>query len=151
MSVQEAIVASFMDRFHWERSKATLLIGLYALIGGIIVCLGYNVAYFELPLPNGAVAQILDLMDYISNIVFMPLVTGSLKKSSRGNIHLGVKACTGSWSNMLRRYCCLYYSYRLLACLTDTGLTGKFSEERLSESRPVCGRLPYADLYRSYE
>ena len=44
MSVQEAIVASFMDRFHWERSKATLLIGLYALIGGIIVCLGYNVA-----------------------------------------------------------------------------------------------------------
>ena len=29
---------------------------------------------FELPLPNGAVAQILDLMDYISNIVFMPLV-----------------------------------------------------------------------------
>jgi NSS family neurotransmitter:Na+ symporter len=74
MSVQEAIVASFMDRFHWERSKATLLIGLYALIGGIIVCLGYNVAYFELPLPNGAVAQILDLMDYISNIVFMPLV-----------------------------------------------------------------------------
>ena len=74
MSVQEAIVASFMDRFDWERSKATLLIGLYALIGGIIVCLGYNVAYFELPLPNGAVAQILDLMDYISNIVFMPLV-----------------------------------------------------------------------------
>jgi len=74
MSVQEAIVASFMDRFNWSRSKATLLIGLYALVGGIVVCLGYNVAYFELPLPNGAVAQILDLMDYISNIVLMPLV-----------------------------------------------------------------------------
>jgi len=27
MSVQEAIVASFMDRFDWDRSKATLLIG----------------------------------------------------------------------------------------------------------------------------
>ena len=74
MSVMEAIVASFMDQFNWNRSKSTLLIGTYAMIGGIIVCLGYNVAYFELPLPNGAVAQILDLMDYISNIVFMPLV-----------------------------------------------------------------------------
>lgn len=74
MSVMEAIVASFMDQFNWNRSKSTLLIGAYAIIGGIIVCLGYNVAYFELPLPNGAVAQILDLMDYISNIVFMPLV-----------------------------------------------------------------------------
>ena len=74
MSVMEAIVASFMDQFNWNRSKSTLLIGAYAMIGGIIVCLGYNVAYFELPLPNGAVAQILDLMDYISNIVFMPLV-----------------------------------------------------------------------------
>ena len=74
MSVMEAIVASFMDQFNWNRSKSTILIGTYAMIGGIIVCLGYNVAYFELPLPNGAVAQILDLMDYISNIVFMPLV-----------------------------------------------------------------------------
>jgi len=74
ISVMEAIVASFMDQFNWNRSKSTILIGTYAMIGGIIVCLGYNVAYFELPLPNGAVAQILDLMDYISNIVFMPLV-----------------------------------------------------------------------------
>ena len=74
ISVQEAIVASFMDRFSWSRTKTTFLIGLYAIIGGIIVCLGYNIFYFEMPLPNGAVAQILDLMDYISNVVMMPLV-----------------------------------------------------------------------------
>ncbi len=40
----------------------------------MLVCLGYNLLYFELPLPNGSTAQILDLMDYISNNVLMPLV-----------------------------------------------------------------------------
>lgn len=45
-----------------------------ALVGGIVVCLGYNKWYFEVKLPNGAVAQILDIMDYISNNLFMPLV-----------------------------------------------------------------------------
>ena len=49
--------------------------GAIALIGGIIVCLGYNKLYFELPLPNGSTAQILDVLDYISNNVFMPLVS----------------------------------------------------------------------------
>ncbi len=44
------------------------------MIGGVIVCLGYNVLYFEFKLPNGAVAQILDIMDYISNNLLMPLV-----------------------------------------------------------------------------
>ena len=38
------------------------------------MCLGYNVLYFELKLPNGAVAQILDLMDYLSNNLLMPTV-----------------------------------------------------------------------------
>lgn len=74
ISIQEAITASFMDRFGWSRKKTTFLVGLYAIIGGIIVCLGYNVFFFKLPLPNGAIAQILDLADYISNNIAMPLV-----------------------------------------------------------------------------
>ena len=41
---------------------------------GIIVCLGYNVLYFDITLPNGASAQILDILDYISNNLLMPLV-----------------------------------------------------------------------------
>ena len=45
-----------------------------ALVAGIVVCLGYNIWYFELKLPNGATAQILDIMDYLSNNLFMPLV-----------------------------------------------------------------------------
>ena len=72
--IMEGVVSSFMDRFHMSRARATLLEGAIALVGGIVVCLGYNKWYFEVKLPNGAVAQILDIMDYISNNCLMPLV-----------------------------------------------------------------------------
>lgn len=74
VSILEAIVASAMDKFHMSRKKATVLVSAYGLIGGLVVCLGYNVLYFELTLPNGTVGQILDVMDYISNYVLMPVV-----------------------------------------------------------------------------
>ena len=74
VSVMEAVVSSFMDKFHMSRIKATAIETSIALVGGIIVCLGYNKLFFEITLPNGAKAQILDIMDYISNNCFMPLV-----------------------------------------------------------------------------
>ena len=74
VSVMEAIVSSIMDRFGVSRKKGTLMVLAYAIVVGIIVCLGYNVLRFELTLPNGTVGQILDLMDYISNNCLMPLV-----------------------------------------------------------------------------
>ncbi len=74
MSVMEAVVSSFMDQFHISRTKAACIEGVIALIAGIVVCLGYNALYFEVTLPNGAVAQILEIMDYISNNLFMPVV-----------------------------------------------------------------------------
>ena len=74
VSILEAIVASVMDRFHMERKKATILVSLYGFIGGLVVCLGYNIFYFELTLPNGSVGQVLDVMDYVSNYVLMPVV-----------------------------------------------------------------------------
>ena len=74
MSVLEAVVASLIDCFGWTRRKATIIESAIALVIGIIVCLGYNVLYFEVPLPNGATAQILDMMDYLSNNIFMPIV-----------------------------------------------------------------------------
>lgn len=74
MSVMEAVVSSFMDQFHISRNKAACIEGIIALIAGVIVCLGYNLLYFEITLPNGAVAQILDIMDYISNNLLMPVV-----------------------------------------------------------------------------
>ena len=74
VSVMEAVVSSFMDKFHMSRVKAAAIETGIALAGGILVCLGYNKLFFEIKLPNGAAAQILDIMDYISNNCLMPLV-----------------------------------------------------------------------------
>ncbi|MBR4320712.1 MAG: sodium-dependent transporter, partial [Oscillospiraceae bacterium] len=73
MSVLEAVVASLIDAFGWSRSKAVIIETVIALVIGIIICLGYNALYFEVTLPNGSVAQLLDIMDYISNQIFMPV------------------------------------------------------------------------------
>lgn len=74
VSIMEAIVASIMDKFKLSRKKSAVLVTAYAVIFGIIVCLGYNVFYFELKLPTGSVGQILDLFDYASNNILMPIV-----------------------------------------------------------------------------
>ena len=74
VSIMEAIVSCARDKLHVSREKAVL--GVTALTGviGLVVCLGYNVFYFELTLPNGSVGQVLDVLDYISNFVLMPVV-----------------------------------------------------------------------------
>lgn len=74
VSVMEAVVSSFMDKFKISRTKAASIETVIALVAGLIVCLGYNLFYFEATLPNGATAQILDIMDYISNNILMPIV-----------------------------------------------------------------------------
>ena len=75
VSIMEAVVSSVMDKFRMERKPATLIVAVITLVLGIVVCLGYNVFYFELTLPNGAVAQVLDVMDYVSNNILMPIVS----------------------------------------------------------------------------
>lgn len=74
VSIMEAIVSSFMDNMGHSRQKASIIVAIYALVVGTIVCLGYNKLYFELPLPNGSTGQILDVMDYLSNNIMMPIV-----------------------------------------------------------------------------
>ena len=74
VAIMEAAVSSVMDQFHVSRTKATIIEGIIALVAGVFVCLGYNQLYFEFKLPNGATAQILDIMDYISNNLLMPIV-----------------------------------------------------------------------------
>lgn len=74
VSIMEAIVSSCMDKFCISRKKSTVVIGIYTLIAGLAVCFGYNIWYFELKFPNGAVGQILDVMDYVSNYFLMPIV-----------------------------------------------------------------------------
>ena len=75
VSIMEAVVSCAIDKFHWERKKAVLVVSGLAAVLGITVCLGYNVFYFELALPNGTKAQILDILDYASNFVLMPVVS----------------------------------------------------------------------------
>ncbi|MBP5260507.1 MAG: sodium-dependent transporter [Clostridiales bacterium] len=75
MSLMEAVVASAIDRFGLSRRKSVAAETVFALVIGLLVCLGYNVLYFSIKLPNGDAAQILDIMDYVSNQILMPVVT----------------------------------------------------------------------------
>ena len=74
VSVMEAIVSGLMDRFHMSRARATALETVVAVVMCLLVCLGYNGLYFDILLPNGAHAQLLDVMDYVSNNCLMPIV-----------------------------------------------------------------------------
>lgn len=75
VSVMEAIVSSLVDGFHLSRKVSTAIVTAYAIIGGVVVCLGYNLLYVEVKLPNASnPGQILDIMDYVSNYILMPLV-----------------------------------------------------------------------------
>lgn len=75
VSILEAIVSSFIDRFGMNRRSATVAAVGISLIMALFVCLGYNLLFFNVVLPNGANAQILDIMDYISNNLLMPGVS----------------------------------------------------------------------------
>lgn len=74
VSVLEAVVSGMIDKTGMKRKKATVLESVIALVIGIVICLGYNLLYFELPLPNGATAQLLDIVDYLSNNILMPVL-----------------------------------------------------------------------------
>ena len=78
VSVMEAIVSSVVDKTHMDRKKASILVAVVTAVVGILVCLGYNALYFEAVLPNtpaGKNAQILDILDYLSNYILMPVVS----------------------------------------------------------------------------
>lgn len=74
ISILEAVVSGLIDRFGWSRKKATLIETAIAAVLGIIICLGYNVLSFEVSLPNGSKGQLLDIFDYVSNNLLMPVV-----------------------------------------------------------------------------
>jgi len=74
VSILEAVVSSIMDKFTISRTKAVVIETLAALVLGVIVCFGYNLLYFEFKLPNGSTAQVLDIMDYVSNNILMPVL-----------------------------------------------------------------------------
>jgi len=74
VSIMEAVVACVMDYFHMERRKAAAWVMVVTFVLGVLVCLGYNVFWFNITLPNGTAAQILDVMDYAANYCLMPVI-----------------------------------------------------------------------------
>ncbi len=75
ISVMEAITANCMEIFHVERKPTAAVLGLVYTVISVIIALGYSIFYVELTLPNGSIAQLLDLMDYISNSCMMPFIS----------------------------------------------------------------------------
>ena len=75
VSIMETIVASLVEKTKKSRKFISVCVALFGLIGAIVVCLGYTAWYFEFKLPNAAnPGQILDIADYISNYLLMPIV-----------------------------------------------------------------------------
>ena len=73
ISVLESIVANCVEIFHTDRKKTVVVLSVIYLAASAVIVLGYSKLYFELQLPNGSVGQLLDLMDYVSNSVMMPV------------------------------------------------------------------------------
>ena len=70
----EAVVSSYMDKYKISRRRCTWLSFAAIAAVAVVVCLGYNVFYFEVDMPNGVKAQVLDLLDYVSNNIMMPVL-----------------------------------------------------------------------------
>ena len=75
VSILETLVSSCMEIFGASRKKMSLIIGVLSAVAATVICCGYHVFYFDLPLPNGSVGQLLDIVDYISNSFLMPLIS----------------------------------------------------------------------------
>ena len=75
VSILETLVANSIESFHTTRHFASLVIGGVFAVASVVICLGYNVFYLDIPLPNGQVGQLLDVMDYISNSFLMPFIS----------------------------------------------------------------------------
>ena len=63
-----------MEIFHATREKTVKVLTVIYLAACTVISLGYSVFYVEVPLPNGTVGQLLDVMDYISNSFMMPFI-----------------------------------------------------------------------------
>ncbi len=77
ISIMEAVVSGLIDKFGWSRKKAVIIETLVAMGLAVLVCLGYNALFFKTRLPNtsaGGSAQLLDIFDYVSNNILMPVV-----------------------------------------------------------------------------
>ena len=71
ISLMETVVSIVMDKFKWGRKFTCIIVTIFCLIMGIPSSLGFNV-WSHITFLNGL--TFLDLFDFISNSVIMPLV-----------------------------------------------------------------------------
>ena len=72
---ESAIRAYAKMRPKWKfLGVLTFLVPVLIMTYYAVITLGYSIFYFEVKLPNGSTGQLLDIMDYISNSVMMPLI-----------------------------------------------------------------------------
>ena len=70
ISILEAIVSNILDKFNWDRRKASFGVAIMAFVLGIPSALGFGALSHVTPLGM----DFLTFFDYISNSVFMPIV-----------------------------------------------------------------------------
>ncbi|MEE1228851.1 MAG: sodium-dependent transporter [Lachnospiraceae bacterium] len=70
ISLMEAIVSVAIDKLHWSRKKATIIIMIYFIILGIPSSLGFGVWSHITPLGM----DLLDFFDFVSNSFMMPIL-----------------------------------------------------------------------------
>ena len=75
VSVLETVAANCMEILHTGRRSTTLVLTAVYTAASVIIALGYSLFYVEVPLPNGSIGQILDIMDYISNSFLIPFIS----------------------------------------------------------------------------
>ena len=69
IALTESAVSTFEDELHWNRKKATVIIGIIMTILGSLSSLGYG------PLASVTIIgmQFLDFFDFLTNSVMMPI------------------------------------------------------------------------------
>ncbi|BBF45139.1 hypothetical protein lbkm_3898 [Lachnospiraceae bacterium KM106-2] len=69
ISLMEASISVFMDRFHWKRTTSCLIMGVLTVLIGIPCSFGYGIWSNITPLGM----SILDFFDFVTNSVLMPI------------------------------------------------------------------------------
>lgn len=70
ISLMETIVSIFCDKFHWSRKVACIFVTVLSLLMGIPSSLGFGPLSFI----SWMGMSVLDIMDFISNSILMPIV-----------------------------------------------------------------------------
>lgn len=74
VSIMEAVVSMVMEKAKMSRQVACVVVTAVALALGLVTCFGYNIFYFEATFATIAGGQILDILDWVTNNLMMPIV-----------------------------------------------------------------------------